>query len=127
MTKAGHMDRPTKSGKGGNPAGRLSRKEAYSMDEIVRRFIDEMKLASGLNRQRIFDAWDQASGAARYTSGKYLKNNVLYCSITSSVVRNRLFLQKTRILELMNDFLMKDELFVREEGKRVFVKDIVLR
>ncbi len=122
------MDRfpSDKQRRNGAPA-RLARKEAYSMDELVRRYISEMKLVNGLNRQRIFEAWDQVSGAAGYTVGRYLRNGVLYCSISSSVVRNRLFFQKKRILEMMNDFLIKDELFVRDEGKTVFVKDIVLR
>ena len=109
------------------PENRLNRKDAYSMDELVRRYINEMKLVNGLNRQRIFEAWDQASGAARYTVGKYLKDGVLYCSISSSVVRNRLFFQKQRILELINAFLMEDDLFVKDGRKTVFVKDVVLR
>ncbi len=106
---------------------RLARKDAYSMEELVRQYINEMKLVNGLNRQRIFEAWDQASGAARYTVNRYLKNGILYCSISSSVVRNQLFFQKSGILAAMNDFLMKDELFVKDEGKTVFVRDVVLR
>lgn len=109
------------------PENRLTRKDAYSMDELVRRYINEMKLVNGLNRQRVFEAWDRVSGAAGYTVNRYLKNGVLYCSISSSVVRSRLFYRKSRILELMNDFLMHDELFVKDPGKGVFVKDIVLR
>ena len=115
-------DRPQRGG-----TGRLARKEAYSMDELIRQYVNEMKLVNGLNRQRIFEAWDQASGAARYTVGKYLKDGVLYCSISSPVVRNRLFFQKQRILELINAFLMEDDLFVKDGRKTVFVKDVVLR
>lgn len=106
---------------------RLAKREAYTMDELIKQYINEMKLVNGLNRQRIFEAWDMASGAGAYTVGRCLKGGVLYCSISSSVVRNRLFFQKSRIKDLMNDFLRKDDLFVRNEGETEFVKDIVLR
>ena len=45
---------------------RIARKTAVGMDELVREYIREMKLSSGLNTQRIFAAWDDASGAARF-------------------------------------------------------------
>lgn len=106
---------------------RLSRKDACSMDELIALYIKEMKLVSGLNRQRIFAAWDEASGASAYTVSRYVKNNVLYCSISSSVIRNRLYFQQDIILKKMNELLLEDELFVKNEGKNVFVKGIVLR
>lgn len=112
---------------GNHTFARLARKKAYSMDELIHQYIKEMKLVNGLNRQRIFYAWDRASGAARYTVGRYMKGGVLYCSISSSVIRSQLFFQKSRILELMNGFLLEDELFVKDKGRTSFVKDIVLR
>lgn len=129
FSDGGAGDRSGNAGVTGPRQGsvRMARKEAVPMDLLVSQYIKEMKLVNGLNRQRIFEAWDVASGAGGYTVNKYLKNGVLYCSISSSVVRNQLSFQKTRILELMNDFLLKDALFVRDEGKTVFVKDVVLR
>lgn len=106
---------------------RLSRKDACTMDELISIYIREMKLTAGLNRQRIFAAWDEVSGAAAYTVDRYLKNNVLYCAISSSVVRNRLYFQQDVILRNINEFLQKDDLFVKDQGKTVFLKGIVLR
>ena len=97
------------------------------MGEVVHEYVRKMKIAAGLNEQLVFDAWDIVSGAAGYTVSRYLKDGVLYCSISSSVVRNRLFFQKQRILELINAFLMEDDLFVKDGRKTVFVKDVVLR
>ena len=45
---------------GGN---RIGRKDALGMQELISQYIREMKLASGFNRQRIFEAWDVVSGA----------------------------------------------------------------
>ena len=105
----------------------LKRREPETMDRLIEECIRDMKLQVGLDDVRIFSAWDEVSGASAYTMDRYFRNGTLCCSISSSVVRNRLFFQKKRILEMMNDFLIKDELFVRDEGKTVFVKDIVLR
>lgn len=106
---------------------RLARKEARSMDELIRQYINEMKLTAGLNRQRIFEAWNTVSGASAYTVRMYLKSGILYCSISSSVVRNRLYFQRDIILREMNEFLANDELFVKDTGKDEFVKGIVLK
>ena len=43
----------------------LRRREAVGMNELVESFIKEMKLASGLNRQRVVEAWYSVSGAQR--------------------------------------------------------------
>lgn len=109
---------------GGN---RIGRKEAQGMDEVISQYIMEMKLAGGLNRQRIFAAWDAVSGVSAYTIGKYVRNGVLYCSLSSSMIRSRLLFQKDLIVKKINEFLAEDELFVKDGGKDGFIKDIVLR
>lgn len=108
-------------------ASRIGRKEAQGMDEVISQFIREMKLANGLNRQRIFAAWDAVSGASAYTVGRYFKNGVLYCNLSSSVVRNHLFFQKETIIQKINEFLAMDELFVKDCKGNGLVKDIVLK
>lgn len=108
-------------------SGRLARKEACAMDELISQYIREMKLVNGLNRQRIFEAWDVASGAGAYTVGRYIKGGVLFCRISSSVVRNQLYFQRDAILKRMNEFLMDDELFVKDREGSSFVKSIELR
>lgn len=105
----------------------MQRKEAVGMEELVRMYIRDMKLESGLNRQRIFAAWNEVSGAARYTVGLYFKDGSLYCSISSSVVRNQLYFQKDVILRNMNEYLASDPLFVNDGRGGEAVKNIVLR
>ena len=50
----------------------LRRREAVGMDELMDMFVKNMKIASGLNSQRIADAWDEVTGAGRYTLDKYV-------------------------------------------------------
>lgn len=97
---------------------RMERKEAIGMDQLIEDYIKEMRLASGIGRIRVFAAWDQASGAGAYTIGKYLKDNVLYCNISSSALRQQLYFQRAEILQNMNEIL-------KEEG--ISLKDIVLK
>lgn len=103
----------------------LRRREPVGMEELVEGFIKEMKLASGLNRQRIISAWNMISGAERYTVDVNLRNHVLYCTIGSSLVRNQLYFQKEVLLGQLNEYLRNDSLYVSEE--ETIIKDIVLR
>ena len=44
---------------------RVARKTAVSLSEAIQEYLKAAKLSSGLNTQRIFAAWDAASGAGR--------------------------------------------------------------
>ena len=105
----------------------IKRKEALSMEEVVDEFIKSMKLASGLNTQRIFAAWDECSGAAPFTLKHFFRNGTLYITVSSSVVRNQLFFQKEALIEKMNARLSSDPLFTSDNRTAGAVKDLVLR
>lgn len=104
----------------------LRRREAVGMDELVEGFIREMKLASGLNRQRVIAAWNAVSGAEKYTMDIFFKDRILYCAMSSSMARNQLYFQKDSLLAMMNQYLENDGMFIRE-GESPYIKDIVLR
>lgn len=97
------------------------------MPELVSQFIREMKLSSGINRQRVVEAWNKASGASRYTLDVSFDKGVAYCVLTSSVVRNQLYFQKDLILQRMNEFLDEDELFIKGPKGGPAVKTLVLK
>lgn len=108
-------------------SSRLDRKEAVGMDVLIENFIKEMKLSSGLNRQRVFEAWDQASSAGPATIRKGLKNGVLYCSISSSALRQQLFFRRTEILNKINAILKEDTLFTKDGKDGNYLKNIILQ
>lgn len=105
---------------------KLRRKEAVGMEVLIEQYIREMKLASGLNRQRVSEAWDAVSGAARYTVDRFFRDGVLYCTIGSSVVRNQLYFQRTYLIDKINEYLEKDGSFIKETPGPP-VKNIVLK
>ena len=108
-------------------SNKLRRKEALGMDELVSQFVRDMKLVSGLNRQRVADAWMQVSGAGKYTLSTTFERGVLTCYISSSLVRNQLYFQRDVLLKKVNDFLASDVLFSASEDGSQPVKTLVLK
>ena len=104
----------------------LQRRDAVGMDELVEQFIRDMKLASGINRQRVIAAWNSVSGASRYTVDVYLKGKTLYCTIGSSVVRNQLYFQKDVLLAQLNNYLGSDDMFIKDD-EGPYVTELILR
>lgn len=107
---------------------RMRRQEAVGMNELVRQFIRQMKLSAGLNRQRVTEAWETVSGAARYTLGVNFAEGTLYCTLSSSIVRNQLYFQRDQLKAKMNGILRQDELFIWDwETKGDCIKTLVLK
>lgn len=104
---------------------RLGRKDAVGMEELVSAFIRDMKLASGLNRQRVYAAWASVTGAAPYTLSESFSKGILFVTLSSSVVRNQLFFQRADIATRINETLARDELFTGEAAG--YVKSIILK
>ena len=108
-----------------NKDNRLRRKEAVGMDRLVQDFIREMKIASGVNKCRAAEAWNQVSGASRYTLDVNLDKGILYVTLNSSVARNQLYFQRDVLLQKMNEFLDNDPIFVKGTGAAI--NNIVLK
>ena len=97
------------------------------MDELVSQFVRDMKLVSGLNRQRVADVWNQVSGAGKYTLSTVYERGVLTCFISSSLVRNQLYFQKDVLVQKMNQTLLTDELFENPSDGSPAIKTLVLK
>lgn len=106
---------------------RIERKTALSMKEVIDMYIKSMKISAGLNTQRIFSAWDEASGAAQYTVRRFFRDGTLYITLSSSVVRNQLGFQNALLVEKINSILDGDELFTKDDPKVSFVQKLVLK
>jgi len=111
------------SGKG----TRIARKEALPMEDVVKQYIRLMKLSSGLNEKRLFDAWDAVSGMSRYTVAKSFRAGTLFVSLSSSVVRNQLYFRTAELVTKINEHLQKDPLFSPSGDGKAYLRSIVLR
>lgn len=97
------------------------------MEEVVSAYIKQMKLATGLNTQRIFAAWDACSGAGPYTLRRYFKDGKLYITLSSSVIRNQLLFQKDALVEKMNQYLAQDPLFTKDTNIAGSIQTLIFR
>ncbi len=108
-------------------ATHMHRKEAVGMDQIVSAYIKSMKIAAGLNTQRVFAAWDACSGAGPYTLRRFYRGGKLYITLSSSVLRSQLFLQRDVLIEKMNAFLTQDVLFTTDNKTVGFIQELILK
>ena len=94
----------------------MKRENTKSIAEALLGFVEENHLEEGLQRVRIFDAWDlvmkeMASGTISperveaLTSRKYFRDGVLTCTITSSTVRAQLRFQLEPLRRKLNSLL----------------------
>ena len=106
---------------------RVSRKSAVPLGELIQEYLKASRLGSGHNTQRIFAAWDAASGAGRYTVRRYFRDGKLYITVDSSVVRSQLSFQRDVLLEKINALLAQDELFTCDDPRSGCVKELILK
>ena len=97
------------------------------MEEVVDLFIRDLKLSTGLNTQCVFRAWDEASGAARYTVRRFFRDGKLYITLNYSALRSMLFLQRTALADKINILLNQDPLFTKDDKRASYVKEIILK
>ncbi len=105
----------------------MHRTEPTALAELIPVMLKVMRLHSGMREQIILSAWDKVTGAAPYTLSKYVRGDVLFCSLSSSVVRSQLFLRKDDILKAINREL-EEELFAgTPPSGRKPLKSLVLK
>ena len=92
--------------------------EYISLSDALKEFVNENKLETGMDKVDVRNAWQNlmGNGVNNYTTQVQLKQDTLYVSLSSSVLRQELSYGKEKIVKMLND----------ELGKEI-VKSIVLR
>lgn len=85
----------------------MKRENTQLISAIIQEYIKEAQLEDGLLRVKIFKVWDLIVGDAgtRATTNKFFKDDILYCTISSSIVRTQLYYRKDDIIAQMNRML----------------------
>ena len=75
------------------------------MAELVRAMCREEGLETPLNEYRLINAWGEVLGEAvnSYTKELRIYNQVLYVTLTSSVVRHELFMNRKSLVRKLNE------------------------
>ena len=106
---------------------RVARKTAAPLSDLIRDWLKSEHLTASLNTQRIFAAWDAASGAGRYTVRRYFRDGRLYITVDSSVVRSQLYFQREALVDKINALLGQDELFTCDDARVGLVQELILK
>jgi predicted nucleic acid-binding Zn ribbon protein len=89
-----------------------------SIGEVLKQFFEENRFfKQKLAESRVITGWEKVLGSvvASYTENIYLRNNILYVHLTSSVLRAELVSCKDRLITNLNNHagmnVVKDILF----------------
>ncbi|QIK53221.1 DUF721 domain-containing protein [Dysgonomonas sp. HDW5A] len=97
----------------------MRKRNTESLGEVLKQFFEENQFFKRkLAESRVISGWAKTLGPviASYTTNVYLRNNILYVSLTSSVLRSELMMCKEKLITNLNT----------HAGLNV-VKDIVFR
>lgn len=82
----------------------MKRTQSEQVGQVLRVFLRQYGLESPLNEHRILNAWNEVVGdvAARYTGEMFIKNQCLYVTIRSSIMRNELMMIRKSLVDKLN-------------------------
>ncbi|PHQ62031.1 MAG: RNA-binding protein [Maribacter sp.] len=80
------------------------------LSDALQDFIKENKLQKGMDKVNAREAWANlmGNGVNNYTTSIELRNEILYVSLSSSVLREELSHGKSKIITMLNEELGKD-------------------
>lgn len=83
----------------------MRRNDAEQIGEMIRKFFRQNGLESPLNEYRLVQAWKDMVGPviSKYTSNLYIKNQILYVHLTSSVLRQELMMGRDILVRNLNE------------------------
>lgn len=97
----------------------MRKRNTESIGEVLKQYFEENRfIRQKLAESRVVTGWGKVVGkvAASYTDNIYLRNNVLFVHLTSSVLRAELLAYKDRLIANLN-----------EHAGLTVVKDIIFR
>ncbi|GMN08571.1 DUF721 domain-containing protein [Croceitalea sp. MTPC5] len=81
-----------------------------NLGEALNAFIKENNLQKGIDKVDVRETWVKlmGNGVNNYTNQVELKNDTLYVSLSSSVLREELSMGKSKIIAMLNEDLGKE-------------------
>lgn len=95
----------------------MRKHNTQDIKSIIKDLLKESNLEKRFNAQEVVDAWPKIVGSmfAKYTSKVYLKQNILYVTMTSAAARQELSMAKSHLIKSINESfdqeLVKDIVF----------------
>lgn len=85
----------------------MKRGETKSIAELVRVTCREEGLETPLNEYRLIQAWPKifGNGVRAYTKDLFIRNRILYVTVTSSVLRQELLMNRKLLINKLNEYV----------------------
>lgn len=82
----------------------MKRDNTERLGDVIREFLRQEGLETPLNEYRLMDTWKDVVGPAinRYTTNLYIRNQVLYVHLSSSVARQELLMARATLVRNLN-------------------------
>lgn len=83
----------------------MKRSEAKALNELLQDVFSAQNLDQHLHEMQLMEAWEEIAGSVvkRFTKRLYVKDRVLFVSLTSSVARQELQMKRAELLKGLND------------------------
>ena len=74
------------------------------LKEVIREFVEVYRLKNKLNQFRLIEKWEAVVGKmiAKHTQGLSVNRRTLYVEMDSSIVRNEVYILKSKIINELN-------------------------
>jgi hypothetical protein len=74
------------------------------LKDVIREFVEVYRLKGKLNQYRLIERWEPVVGKmiAKHTKGLSINRKTLYVEMDSSIVRNEVYLLKSKIIDELN-------------------------
>jgi predicted nucleic acid-binding Zn ribbon protein len=91
----------------------MRRSNTQSLSDVLKEYVKATQIERKLKEVDVVQSWENLLGKtiAHYTRNIYIKNKVLYVEISSSVVKNELFMMREEIKRKINE--KEGEEFIR--------------
>ena len=83
----------------------MERRKTVHISEIIQELLKKNNMKSRLDETTITQKWEEVVGKtmAKYTKKVYVSKGVLYVEVTSSVARNELVMNRSILIERLNE------------------------
>ncbi len=85
----------------------MRKKNTETLKDVILQVLKEQRLEKPLYERRLINAWPEVLGEsiAKYTSEIQIKNKIMFVSMTSSVIRHELFMNRHEIIQKLNQHI----------------------
>ena len=83
----------------------MRRSNTQSLSDVLKEYIKEVQIEHKLKEVDVVQSWENLLGktVAHYTRNIYIRKKVLFVEISSSVVKNELFMMREEIKRKINE------------------------